>query len=63
MDRIKVNGSTRFTRSEPFTILSVIEGEGNIDGKEIKKGDHFILPFGYGEYSIQGNIELITSHM
>ncbi len=63
VNRIKVNGSTSFTQTEPFTILSVIEGDGKIDGKEIKKGDHFILPSGYGEYSIQGNIELIISHI
>jgi mannose-6-phosphate isomerase len=63
VDRIKLNGSASFNQTEPFTILSVIDGEGTIDGKDIKKGDHFILPFGYGDYSIQGNIELITSHV
>ncbi|MFU0827832.1 MAG: mannose-6-phosphate isomerase [Lachnoclostridium sp.] len=61
--RLSVQGRQIFEQTEPFTILSVIDGEGLIDGISIKKGDHFILPFGYGNYCIEGNIELITSHI
>jgi len=61
--RLSVHGRQIFEQTEPFTILSVIDGEGLIDGISIKKGDHFILPFGYGNYCIEGNIELITSHI
>lgn len=31
-----------------FDIFSVVEGEGSLDGTTLKKGDHFILPYGYG---------------
>lgn len=61
--KLSVQGSQVFEQKEPFTILSVIDGEGFIDGTAIKKGDHFILPSGYGAYCIEGNIELITSHI
>jgi len=27
----------------------------------VKKGDHFILPCGYGNVEIEGNLELVAS--
>ena len=27
----------------------------------IKKGDHFILPYQFGEVKLQGNLELVAS--
>jgi mannose-6-phosphate isomerase/beta-glucosidase len=59
--RIQVKGKQLFQQTEPFTIISVIEGQGNIDGTELIKGDNFILPAGYGDFCIDGNIELIIS--
>ena len=41
--------------------MSVIEGDGIIDGQFIKKGDHFIIPNGYGKAEIQGNLQIIAS--
>lgn len=61
VNKVNVNGNQIFHQTEPFTILSVIEGLGTIDGMKIAKGDHFILPAGYGEYCIEGSIQLITS--
>lgn len=61
--KIRVVGRQTFKQRKPFTILSVIEGQGIIDGIDIVKGDHFILPAGYGDYCIDGNLELITSHI
>jgi beta-glucosidase len=45
----------------PFLNVSVVSGTGEIDGNKIKKGDHFILPYGYGDFKISGNLELIAS--
>ncbi|WMJ88697.1 mannose-6-phosphate isomerase, class I [Anaerocolumna sp. MB42-C2] len=61
--KISVLGKQVFGQSEPFTILSVIDGDGAVDGIKIAKGDHFILPDGYGDYTIEGNLQLITSHI
>jgi mannose-6-phosphate isomerase/beta-glucosidase len=61
VNKLTVTGKQNFNQNEPFTILSVIEGLGMIDGIEIVKGDHFILPAGYGEYCIDGNLQVITS--
>ncbi len=59
VDRIVVKGSYTFLQSEPFTILGVMSGEGMIDGISIKKGDYFILPAGYGDYTLIGTLEMI----
>ncbi len=61
--KLSVNGRQVFKQTEPFTILSVIEGEGFLDGIKIIKGDHFILPAGYGDYCLEGHMRLITSHI
>jgi mannose-6-phosphate isomerase len=61
--KMNILGEQTFSQTEPFTILSVIEGEGNIDGNFIKKGDHFILPAGYGNFVLSGNMQLISSHI
>ena len=41
--------------------MSVIDGDGLINGQMIKKGDHFILPNGYGKVDLQGQMTLIAS--
>ncbi|MCM1134382.1 MAG: mannose-6-phosphate isomerase, class I [Clostridium sp.] len=50
-----------FEQTYPFLIMSVIEGEGSVNGQEIKKGDHFILPEGFGKVDLQGNMQIIAS--
>jgi len=38
-----------------------LEGEGVLNGKKIKKGDHFILPSGFGKVEVQGKLKAICS--
>lgn len=45
----------------PFLSMSVIEGEGIVNGQMIRKGDHFILPAGIGEITLQGDMKIIAS--
>lgn len=63
VNKLKLYGEQEFTQDQKFQNISVISGNGSIDGIPIKKGDHFILPFGYGSYLLQGNMELIISHI
>jgi mannose-6-phosphate isomerase class I len=44
-----------------YLLLSVVAGEGEINGRHIRKGDHFLLPVGYGEAALQGDMEIIIS--
>ena len=61
-----VNGSFVSVQDKHFLIGSVIEGSGGVklDGTThpLKKGDHFIIPFGAGEFTIEGDLQLIVSH-
>ena len=63
VERIVVETSAKLNQDYKFMNVSVVSGEGTIDGKEIKKGSHFILPFGYGEAEFSGNLELIISYL
>lgn len=61
VDKYMINGEAHLVQNEPFLILSVLKGAGRIDGANIKKGDHFIIPAGYGEYVLEGEMEVISS--
>lgn len=60
---VRVTEKATLSQEEPFTIIDVIGGEGTIDGTCIKKGMHFILPCGYGNYELSGAMELMISHI
>lgn len=61
--KLDVTEPVTIEQNHPFLIMSVIEGEGLINGQMIQKGDHFILPSGYGKAQLQGNMKLIVSTM
>lgn len=61
-----VDGLVDFKAEGPYTLVSVIQGDGKLilgeDNYSIKKGDHFILPHGITEWQLDGQMELIASH-
>lgn len=59
--KLNLNGTYHFEQKYPFLNVSVLEGGGVINGQTLKKGDHFILPAGYGEVQLQGEMEWIAS--
>ncbi len=59
--KLCVSGETTVQQEYPFLLMSVVEGEGTLNGQNIKKGDHFIVPCGYGEMKLKGNMEIIAS--
>lgn len=61
--RLQIKGMNCLTQLYPFEILSVVEGEGTLNGSKIEKGDHFILPSGFGRYTLDGNMEIILSYI
>lgn len=44
-----------------FLIVSVVWGSGSINGTIIRGGDHFIVPFAYGNMKFEGEMEVICS--
>lgn len=59
--KIELDGNMEFEQEYPFLIMSVLEGDALLNGQRIKKGDHFILPNGYGKVELQGKLEIIAS--
>lgn len=59
--KLDVTNEMQFVQEYPFLIMSVLSGDGLINGQYIKKGDHFILPNAYGKVHMQGKLELIAS--
>ena len=56
-----VNGTMEFEQEYPFLLVSVLEGDGIVGSSPVKKGDHFILPNGYGKVEMKGKMSLIVS--
>lgn len=61
VQKLNLRGEQSFIQDKRFLNASVINGAGVIDGTTLKKGDHFIIPNGYGSYLMEGNLELIIS--
>lgn len=59
--KLCVSGEFSMEQSYPFLNMSLISGDGLINGHFIKKGDHFIVPSGFGEIQMNGEMELIIS--
>lgn len=59
--KLTVTKSVDVAQDHLFLLASVLEGSGTVDGTEVKKGDHFILPAGYGNAVFAGDMELILS--
>ena len=59
--KVKVNGTFSFEQTEPFLNMSVINGQGAVNGVKVMKGNHFIIPYQFGMVKVQGNIEILAS--
>lgn len=59
--KLDVTDKFEMKQNQDFMIMSVISGDGTLNGEKICKGDHFILPYGYGDICIQGSMQLIVS--
>jgi len=63
VDKVKIEGMNHLTQKDPFVIMSVIQGEGKLNDRTVSKGDHFILPCDFGDFTLDGHMELIISHV
>lgn len=61
VDRYDIEGLFETDFDVDFMNVSVLDGSGTINGTAIKKGDHFIIPHGYGVCRFEGSFELICS--
>lgn len=62
VEKTELSGAAVFDTEGIYRLYSILEGEGEIDGRKVKKGDHFILPSGYGAYTMTGHMTLLSSY-
>ena len=43
--------------------VSVIEGEGTIGGRAVRRGTHLIIPAAYGDACCEGKMRLVVSRV
>ena len=58
---VRATGTATLSSPKTFYCASVIEGTGRASGHELRKGDHFIVPAGYGTLRLEGDMQLIVS--
>lgn len=61
VERIRVDGEKVVPQDHDFLCVSVIDGEGTVNGESIKKGSHFVAPALSGDLAFAGTLELIVS--
>ncbi len=62
VDKYDVHGEFIHEFVSYFTNASILEGEGTINGIPVKKGNHFIIPHGYGTCRFKGEFSMICSN-
>lgn len=67
VEKWNVSGEeTEIAANEKYTIFSVLAGNGKLtaggQSYDLAKGEHFILPAGFGPYRLSGELEMIMSH-
>lgn len=63
VDKYDIMGTAMLEQSHPFLIVSVTCGKGSIDGCPVKKGENLILPYGYGDVRLEGDMSLVTAYV
>ncbi|OPA24178.1 mannose-6-phosphate isomerase, class I [Bacillus cereus] len=67
VEKWELDGIVNLKQKKTFLLISIIGGEGEIlKGNKsyfFKKGDHFILPNGFGEFKLVGNARSIVSSL
>ncbi len=61
VEHVKLYGTMQRQPKPLYEMVNVLDGEGKINEVTIRKGDNFIIPYGYGEYALEGNMELMLS--
>lgn len=58
-----IRGTFTSHHIKPFTLVSVLAGEGIFNDTKIMKGQHFIIPSHVKELTIKGNVDLIIASL
>ena len=62
--KVRVLGETALkTDKKSFCCLTVVKGNGEVDGRSAKLGDSFFVPANFGKFIIKGDMEIIMTQV
>lgn len=61
VDSYKMTGTNIVANDKPFQMVSIIEGEGTLDGEAVRKGEHFVICSDKEETVFKGNMEIMIA--
>jgi len=59
--KLNLESTFEMEQNDPFLQISVVEGDGVINGTYVSKGTHLIVPCEYGQVIFSGEMEVILS--
>lgn len=59
--KLNLSGELSLEQKYPFLILSVVEGQGTVDGQSVEKGAHLLITAGHGTVTLKGDMMMILS--
>ncbi len=61
VERVRVSGEKTLVQDHDFMCVSVIEGQGSVNGQPVERGTHFVAPCESGDLAFAGDMTLICS--
>ena len=61
VDKIDMTGCWTENYGDSFANVSILDGEGSVNGIPVSKGQHFIVPAGFGDVIFNGSLSMICS--
>ena len=62
VDKYDIDGVFTLDAKKYYTNVSVIAGEGTVNGIPVKKGTHFIIPANFNGCRFEGKLSVICSN-
>ena len=59
LNKYDMTGYNKDINDKPFQLVSIIEGQGTVEGKEVKKGDHFVVCSDQKEVHFDGTMTVM----
>lgn len=59
--KINVNDNIEFTQDADFILMTVVEGQGKINGCDIKKGSNFVVTSECETVELDGKMQIVAS--
>lgn len=59
VNKYDMTGYNKVKNDKPFQLVSIIEGQGTVEGKEVKKGDHFVVCSDQKEVDFDGTMTVM----